>query len=153
MLFCRICGLAHVDRLAFQPLTPMFHMLDMRPGQSAYMDQLARAFEASRHLFSSVLICTGLHSLLMTLQSEGACTTKEQSLTLPLMVSHRCGMVSSRLAPPPPDTLGCRARMVENRLYVSFWSGDVCILMQPKDLWLGHGWESLDGFSVVCHHL
>ena len=54
MLFCRICGLAHVDRLAFQPLTPMFHMLDMRPGQSAYMDQLARAFEALRQALNSL---------------------------------------------------------------------------------------------------
>ncbi len=26
----------------------MFHMLDMRPGQPAYMEQLARAFEALR---------------------------------------------------------------------------------------------------------
>ena len=54
VLLCRICGLADVGRLAFQPLTPMFHMLDMRPGQSAYMDQLARAFEALRQALDSL---------------------------------------------------------------------------------------------------
>ena len=32
----------------------MFHMLDMRPGQSAYMDQLARAFEALRRALNSL---------------------------------------------------------------------------------------------------
>ena len=51
---CRICGLADVGRVAFQPLTPMFHMLDMRPGQPAYMEQLARAFEALRKALSSL---------------------------------------------------------------------------------------------------
>lgn len=32
----------------------MFHMLDMRPGQSAYMKQLARAFEALRRALNSL---------------------------------------------------------------------------------------------------
>ena len=43
---CRICGLAFIGKVAFQPLTPMFAMLDLRPGQRAYMEQMARAFEA-----------------------------------------------------------------------------------------------------------
>ena len=51
---CRICGLADVGRVAFQPLTPMLHMLDMRPGQPAYMEQLARAFEALRKALNSL---------------------------------------------------------------------------------------------------
>lgn len=38
-----------MGKLAFQPLTPMFHMLDLRQGQPAYMEQIARAFEALRH--------------------------------------------------------------------------------------------------------
>lgn len=46
---CRICGLAFVGKVAFQPLTPIFPMLDLRPGQPAYMEQIARAFEALRH--------------------------------------------------------------------------------------------------------
>ena len=50
----RMCGLADVGRVAFQPLTPMFHMLDMRPGQPAYMEQLARAFEALRRALTSL---------------------------------------------------------------------------------------------------
>ena len=32
----------------------MFHMLDMRPGQPAYMEQLARAFEALRKALNSL---------------------------------------------------------------------------------------------------
>ena len=32
----------------------MFHMLDMRPGQPAYMEQLARAFEALRKALTSL---------------------------------------------------------------------------------------------------
>ncbi|KAK9919159.1 hypothetical protein WJX75_009796 [Coccomyxa subellipsoidea] len=44
-----ICGLAFVGKVAFQPLTPIFPMLDLRPGQPAYMEQIARAFEALRH--------------------------------------------------------------------------------------------------------
>ena len=32
-------------------------------------------------------------------------------------------------------------------------TGDVSILMQAKDLWLGQGWECLDCFKVVRHHL
>ncbi len=51
---CRICGLADVGRVAFQPLTPMFHMLDMRPGQRTYMEQLARACEALRKALTSL---------------------------------------------------------------------------------------------------
>ena len=43
---CRICGLAFIGKVAFQPLTPMFAMLDLRQGQRAYMEQMARAFEA-----------------------------------------------------------------------------------------------------------
>ena len=54
MLFCRICGLADVGKLALQPLTPIFHMLDMRPGPSTYMDQLARTFEALRRALNSL---------------------------------------------------------------------------------------------------
>ncbi len=41
--------MASVGKLAFQPLTPMFHMLDLRQGQPAYMEQIARAFESLRH--------------------------------------------------------------------------------------------------------
>jgi hypothetical protein len=48
-LLYRICGLAFVGKVAFQPLTPIFPMLDLRPGQPAYMEQIARAFEALRH--------------------------------------------------------------------------------------------------------
>ena len=50
----RICGLADVGRMAFQPLTPMFYMMDMRPGQPAYMEHLARAFEALRKALNSL---------------------------------------------------------------------------------------------------
>ena len=32
-------------------------------------------------------------------------------------------------------------------------AGDVGILMQAKDLRLGQGWEGLDCFNVVRHHL
>jgi len=32
----------------------MFHMLDMRPGQPTYMEQLARAFEALRKALTSL---------------------------------------------------------------------------------------------------
>ena len=32
----------------------MFHVLDMRPGQPAYMEQLARAFEALRKALNSL---------------------------------------------------------------------------------------------------
>ena len=53
-MLCRICGLADVGRVAFQPLTPMFHMLDIRPGQPKYMEQMARAFEALQKALTSL---------------------------------------------------------------------------------------------------
>ena len=51
---CSICGLADVGRVAFQPLTPMFHMLNMRSGQPTYMEQLAHAFQALQKALTSL---------------------------------------------------------------------------------------------------
>ena len=80
MLFCRICGLADVGRMALEPLTPMFHMLDMRPGQPAYMDQLARAFEALRQ---------ALDSLERQYQASSLAVHRPADLPYPLLVTSR----------------------------------------------------------------
>ncbi len=77
---CRICGLADVGKLAFQPLTPMFHMLDMRPGQPAYMEQLARAFEALRQAV------TGLQ---LEYEASPLAVRKAASVPYPLLDSVR----------------------------------------------------------------
>ncbi len=34
------------ERMAFQPLTPFFHMLDVRPGDTEHLETVARAVEA-----------------------------------------------------------------------------------------------------------
>ena len=44
---CRIGAVAYVqERMAFQPLTPFFHMLDVRPGDTGHLERVARAVEA-----------------------------------------------------------------------------------------------------------
>ena len=45
--YCRIGAVAFAKgKIAFEPLTPFFHMLDVRLGQAEYMEQVARAVEA-----------------------------------------------------------------------------------------------------------
>ena len=76
----RIGGLAFVGRVAFQPLTPMFHMLDLRSGQKAYVEQVARSLEACRR---------GLNGLMQEYAMTSATNESQTFVPYPLLDTTR----------------------------------------------------------------